>query len=424
MISVEEALDRVLSHFSTLEEEEKPVLECLGQVLSRDVRSEVDIPPRANTAMDGYAVRCADTVGASETSPRILKVIGTLAAGYVSQQKLTPGSAIRIMTGAPIPDGADCVVQFEHTDELARKEKDGAPGQNSEIGILREARPRLNIREAGEDISRGQVVFAQGAVLRPAEIGVIASLGMVRIWVIRRPEVAILATGDELIEAGNPLLPGKIYNSNTYSIAALVLKYGGIPRILGIGCDNEAELIDKIHQARGADILVTSGGVSAGDYDLVKKILAQEGEIGFWIVRQRPGKPMAFGTIRSFDKNGQPKDIPHLGLPGNPVSSMVTFELYVRAAMRKMMGKKGITKPSVEVIMETPARNTDGRRVFARAIVSKREGKYYATLTGPQGSGILTSMSLGNALVIVPEDVKQLKPGETTRALMLDWNED
>ncbi|MDD5082991.1 MAG: molybdopterin molybdotransferase MoeA, partial [Dehalococcoidales bacterium] len=397
------------------------LLECLGQVLAEDVTSDIDVPPADNAAMDGYAVRYRDTLGASQQTPRVLSVIGTVAAGSIFQGEVRPGTAVRIMTGAPVPPGADSVVRFEDTDELERRQ--ATTGQSpAEIGILCEAEANLNIRQAGEDISRGALVLAKGTIVRPAEVGVLASLGRNRVKVIRRPVIAVLATGDELVDIGQPLPPGKIYNSNTYSVAALVLRYGGIPKILGIARDNEASLVDKLHQGQDTDMLITSGGVSAGDYDMVKNVLAREGEISFWTVRMKPGKPLAFGTLRGKGKKGTARNIPHLGLPGNPVSSMVTFELFVRPSILKMMGKKNLAKPTVTAVMEDSLTNSDGRRFFARAIVTERDGKYYARSTGPQGSGILTSMSSGNGLVIIPEDEKGVGPGDIVTVMMLDWS--
>ena len=419
MISVEEALEKVLSYVDVLEAEEVPILESLGQVLVEDIASHIDIPPLDNAAMDGYAVRANDTHGASDQSPRLLRVIDTVSAGSISQQKVTPGTAIRIMTGAPVPEGADSVIRFEDTDEEQRQ-RSGA----GEIGILCELTPGLNIRKAGEDIARGAIVLRKDTVLRPAEVGVLASLGMSKVNVIRRPVVAVLATGNELVDIDRPLPTGKIYNSNTYSVASLVRRYGGIPRILGIAFDSEDSLVTKLRQASDADMLITSGGVSAGDYDMVKDVLASEGEITFWTVRMKPGKPLAFGTIKGTDKKGNTKRIPHLGLPGNPVSSMVTFELFARPAMLKMMGKKNLAKPVVEAVLEEPVANTDGRRCYIRAIVTKRDGQYYAHLTGPQGSGILTSMSLANGLVVVPEDTAGVKAGEVVKVIMLGWDDE
>ncbi len=236
---------------------------------------------------------------------------------------------------------------------------------------------------------------------------------------IARPVVAIVATGNELVEVGQPLPRGKIYNSNSYSVAALVRRYGGIPRVLGIALDNKDSLVTALRRGLDADMLITSGGVSVGDYDIVKEVLAQEGEIGFWSVRMKPGKPLAFGQIKGVDKT-----VPHLGLPGNPVSSMVTFEMFARPAILKMMGKRNLTKPTIEAILEDRILNKDRRRVFTRAIVERRGDKYFARLTGPQGSGVLTSMSLANGLVIVPEDVAEAGPGATVRVMMLDWDED
>jgi molybdopterin molybdotransferase len=419
MISVEEALEKVLGCVDILEAGETPLLESMGQVLAEAIISHIDIPPLDNAAMDGYALKASDTPGASDQSPRILHVIDTVIAGSISQHQVTPGTAIRIMTGAPVPGGADSVIRFEDTDEARRQ------GSNSgEIGILCEVKHGLNIRRAGEDIARGATVLKKGTVLRPAEIGVLASLGMSKINAVRRPVVAVLATGNELVQIDQPLPPGKIYNSNTYSIASLVKRYGGVPKIIGIAFDSEASLLDKLRQGLDADMLITSGGVSAGDYDMVKDVLASEGEITFSTVRMKPGKPLAFGTLKGMDGNGNPRRVPHLGLPGNPVSSMITFELFARPAMLKMMGKKNLAKPVVEAVLEEPAVNTDGRRLYIRAIVTKSDGRYHAHLTGPQGSGILTSMSLANGLVIVPEDTAGAKAGETVKVILLGWDDE
>ncbi|TET68642.1 MAG: molybdopterin molybdotransferase MoeA, partial [Dehalococcoidia bacterium] len=346
-------------------------------------------------------------------------VIDTVIAGSISEQEVKPDTAIRIMTGAPVPKGADSVVQFEDTDETRRKKS-----PSKEIGILCKAKPGLNIRRAGEDIAKGSLVLKKGSVIRPAEVGVLASLGRSKVMAIRRPVVSILATGNELVDINQPLTAGKIYNSNTYSVAALVQRYGGIPKILGIALDSEASLITRLRQGSDADMLITSGGVSAGDYDMVKDVLAKEGEITFWTVRMKPGKPLAFGTIKGVNKTGVTRNIPHLGLPGNPVSSMVTFELFARPAILKMMGKKNLANPTVEAVLEEPIVNTDGRRVYTRAIVEKRGDNYFARLTGPQGSGILTSMSLANGLVVVPEDKAEIKAGEVAQVILLDWNEE
>ncbi|TET25601.1 MAG: molybdopterin molybdotransferase MoeA [Dehalococcoidia bacterium] len=414
MISVDQALEKVLGLVDVLESESSPILDCLGQVLAEDIYSDIAVPPWDNSAMDGYALQAQDTKGASQQWPRLLSVVDTVTAGSISKYKVKAGTAIRIMTGAPMPDGADAVVKFEDTDEDRRK------AAGDEIGILVAVKKGANVRRAGEDISQGSLVLSKGTVIRPAEVGVLASLGCGQVKVIRRPLVAILATGDELVEIGQPLPSGKIYDSNTYSVAALVRRYGGIPKILGIASDSEASLTAGLRQGLDADMIITTGGVSMGDYDVVRDVLAKEGELVFWKVGMKPGKPLAFG----FLKGGGGRKIPHFGLAGNPVSTMVNFELFVRPAILKMMGRKNLTKPTVEAAIEGAIVNRDGRRIFARAVVEKGTGGYLARLTGPQGSGILTSMSLANGLVIVPEDKKGVVAGDIVQVMMLDWNEE
>ena len=415
MISVEEALDRILGYVRVLDEEESPILDSLGQVLAEDIYSSISVPPLDNAAMDGYAVRSEDTRGAKEKSPRLLRVGDKVAAGEVSGYEVVPGTAVRIMTGAPVPRGADGVVRFEDTDEATR----AAP--SDEIGVLKEIEPGLNIRRAGEDISKGGLVLGRGAIINPSEVGVLASLGRKAVRVIRRPKVAILATGDELVDVDEPRPLGKIYNSNSYSLAALVKYLGGIPQILGIARDSEDSVVASLRRGLEADMLLTSGGVSVGDYDVVKDVLAKQGEISFWSVRMKPGKPLAFGVIRRSSRAGMEGGIPHLGLPGNPVSSMITFELFARPALLKMMGRKNLSRPLLDAVIEDSVVNTDGRRIFARVVLERRGEQYLARLTGPQGSGILTSMALANGLAIIPEDKGRVTAGERVQVMMLDW---
>jgi molybdopterin molybdotransferase len=414
VITVEQALEKVLEHVSILEAEESPILSCLGQVLAGDVVSAINIPPLDNSAMDGYAVRSADTRGAGSKSPRVLRVTDTVAAGAMARSRVEPGTAIRIMTGAPIPDGADSVVKFEDTDE---SERAGVP---AEVGVLIELEPGANIRLAGEDIAAGSLVLSKGTTLRPSEIGVLASLGLPQVRVIRRPVVAILATGDEVTDIAQPLPEGKIYNSNSYSLAALAQRYGAVPRMLGIAPDNQGSLIAKLNLGQGADMVLTSGGVSLGDYDVVRDVLTEQGEIIFWRVKEKPGKPVVFGLF----KGAGSKDIPFFGLAGNPVSAMVNFELFVRPAILRMMGRRKLAKPVVRAVAEDAIKNSDGRRVFTRVTVTRRGGRYFARLTGPQGSGILTSMVLANGLAVIPEDKPGVKPGDVVEVMMLDWGEE
>jgi molybdopterin molybdotransferase len=415
MISVEEALERILSYVDILPAEEKPILDALGQVLAEDVVSGIDIPPLDNTAMDGYAVVAADTAGASDTAPVSLRVVGELPAGYVFDGAVRLGTAIRIMTGAPMPAGADAVVPFEETDEPQGRAFGSFAKSRDIVGVMKPAQPGANVRRAAEDLQRGQRILSAGTVLHPAQAGVLASIGRATVRVHRRPVVAILSTGDEVREPGTELRPGQIYDSNAYSISAMVLANGGVPRRLGIAKDTVEALTAKLREGFDADMLVTSAGVSRGDYDVVKDVLAKEGEVDFWTVRMRPGKPLAFGAFPSGGRR-----VPHIGLPGNPVSSMVSFELFGRPAIYKMLGRSDWQRPVVRAIAEERIANTDARRVFARAIVTQRDGRYYAALTGPQGSGILMSMAQANALAVVPEDVPGVEAGDEVDAMLLD----
>ena len=417
MLSVEEAYDKIMAYFSPLEPEEVPVIHAMGQVLAGDVVSQLNIPPLDNSAMDGYAVRHGDIAGSSPDTPKILQVTSQVAAGQVATREVEDGTAIRIMTGASVPAGADTIVPFEDTDEVERKAK-GL--ELREIGIREEPKLGSHVRPAGQDVKKGDVVLKKGDVVRPAEVGVLASLGMRTVRVIRRPVVAILATGDELLRAGEPVEPAKIYDSNSYSLAASVIRYGGIPKVLGIARDNLKDMNRKLSEATDSDLLITSAGVSRGDYDIVKDVLMERGEISFWSVRMRPAKPLAFGAIRG--PGG--RVLPHLGLPGNPVSAMVAFEEFGRPAILRMLGRKQLVKPEIEAVLEGPIHNYDGRRVYARVDVTKRDGTYYANPTGPQGSNILTSMSKANGLAICPEDVPEMQAEEKVRVKMLDWNEE
>ena len=416
MLGVEEAYERIMASFSPLEPVEKPLLDTLGQVLAEEILSPLDLPPMANSAMDGYAVRSEDIHGASADSPKSLDVIGIVAAGQVSTQTVTPGTTIRIMTGAPVPDGADTVVPFEETDEVARR-REGRPIDR--IDILASLPLGGNVRPAGEDVHTGQHVLQPGIVIRPSVIGVMASLGLQKVKVVRRPVVAILSTGDELVSSGQPLEPGKIFDSNSFSAAASVVACGGIPKVIGIARDNLEDLHAKLNETAGSDLVITSAGVSKGDYDIVKDVLTQRGDMNFWSVRMRPAKPLAFGHLEAGGRS-----IPLLGLPGNPVSAMVAFEVFARPAILTMLGRRNLARPTVDGVLTAPIHNYDGRRVYARVQVARKDGAYYATPTGPQGSNILTSMAQANGLAVCPEDLASKETGEQVKLIMLDWNEE
>jgi molybdopterin molybdotransferase len=412
LISVEEALAEILSHVRPLEPERIPILEALGRVLAEGIVSDTDIPPFDNSAMDGYAVRAADVAGA----PVSLAVTGSVAAGYVAGAWLEPGTAIRIMTGAPMPEGADAVVPFEDTSDFDRAKEARLAAPAAAIEVRSAVKPRDHVRPAGEDVRRGEQAMAPGRVIRAQEIGVLASLGRSTALVHRRPRVAILATGDELLEVDEPLAPGKIRNSNEYTNTALVTRTGGVPIRLGIARDTAGELTAKIREglAQGADLFLTSGGVSVGDYDVVKDVLGAEGRMQFWQVNMKPGKPLAFGLL--------PGGVPLIGLPGNPVSAMVSFEQFARPAILRMLGHSDLVKPTVRAIMDEPL-TSSGRRTFARVVVSQREGRYHARTTGEQGSGVLTSMAKANGLAIVPEGIEYLEAGSEVTVQMIDWPE-
>jgi molybdopterin molybdotransferase len=411
-ISVAEALSKILEGVSMLSAENAPLLDALGRVSAGPVIARDSLPPFANSSMDGYALRAADLAGADQHSPVTLRVVADIAAGAVSDVTLHPGTAARIMTGAPLPPGADAVVPVEETNEPWRDAERPLPDH---VEVRREVNSGDYVRPMGEDIQAGHIVIEAGHVVRPQEIGLLASLGMKEVSVIRRPTVGILATGDELLPIAEPLTPGKIRNSNGYTQAAQVLAMGAIPFSLGIARDTEADVRAKLKKGldAGVDLFISSAGVSVGAYDVVKAVLEQEGNVGFWRVRMRPGKPLAYGLYGG---------VPYLGLPGNPVSAMVSFERFARAAVLKMAGHTKLERPQVEVTLLDTVRS-DGRESYIRAVVSRHEEGYVAAVTGSQGSHMMTSLVKANALLIVPEGITWVKPGDRLCAWMINWPE-
>ncbi len=405
-----EALHLVLARVDVLPAESTPLLDALGRILAEPVIAGDDLPPFANSAMDGYAVRADDVAGAASESPVALRVLGDIAAGADPTLELTAGTTARIMTGAPLPAGSDAVVPVEDTDEHWRGKERPLPAV---LNVFRAVKVGDYVRYPGEDVRAGEEVLSAGKWVRPQEIGVLASLGISQVSVVRRPRVGILATGDELVDVSMPLTRGKIRNSNGYAQAAQVLALGGTPIQLGVAGDTEAAVREKLDEAvrLGVDLLVSSAGVSVGAYDVVKSVLDEAGGVSFWRVRMRPGKPLAFGAYRA---------IPYLGLPGNPVSAMVSFETFARPAIRKMGGHTNVERPSVQAILLEDIRS-DGRESYLRAIVTRDERGYVARTTGGQGSHMMTSLVKANALVVVPEGVKAVTAGTTLTALMIDW---
>ena len=410
-LTVAEALSRVLDGVNVLPAEAVTLSEALGRVLAGPVRAGESLPPFPNSAMDGYAIRAADVAAANPESPVVLRVIADIAAGTAPAARVGAGDAARIMTGAPLPEGADAVVPVEATSEPWRGAERPLP---AEISIYERVASGDYVRFPGEDVRAGQDVMPAGHVLRPQEIGVLASLGIGQIKVIRQPRVGVLATGDELLQVSAPLTPGKIRNSNAYAQEAQIRAAGATPVLLGIARDEVDDVREKLHQglARGVDLFVSSAGVSVGAYDVVKSVLEAEGNIGFWRVRMRPGKPLAYGRYQ---------DVPYLGLPGNPVSALVSFERFARPAILKMAGHTNLDRPRLSVTMASGL-TSDGRETYARAVVSRdKDGSYLARLTGEQGSHIMTSLVQANSLVIVPEGVREVPVGAQLEALMIDW---
>lgn len=400
MLTVEEARERVLSHFHSLPVEEVSLNEALGRVLAEDAVSREALPGFANSAMDGYALRAEDSTGASAEAPRRLRLAGEAAAGRVYQGRVEPGEAVRILTGAPLPAGADAVLQQELT-EVA----------GDEVRLLAEAPAGNNIRWPGEDVRPGALLVPAGTELGPAEIALLAATGVHPTRVHRRPRVAILATGDELVPLGETPAPGQIHESNSPYLAAAVTRSGAVPVRLGIARDRADELRAKLDEARSADLILTSGGVSVGDYDLVKELLSEQGDIAFWRVRMRPGKPVAFGMLGAT---------PLLGLPGNPVSAAVTFELFGRPAIRRMLGSRQILRPTIEVVLEGEDIPRGDRRHYVRAWLDSRGGTLVARTTGAQESHLISSLQGATALLVVEVGEGVVRTGEHLPALLLN----
>ncbi len=410
-LTVDDALARILSQVQVLGSERVPLLDGLNRILAGAIVAGDNLPPFANSSMDGYAVRAEDVQGASRSQPARLHVAEDIAAGSVSAKTLVNGTAARIMTGAPLPAGADAVVPVEDTDEPWRDRDRALPEW---IEVYRQVGAGDYVRFAGEDIRAGTEVLAAGHLLRAQEIGVLASLGVAEVEVVRRPRVGVLSTGDELIAVAEPLRPGKIRNSNGYAQRAQAQQLGAEVVDLGIARDTQQDVRERLAAGlrAGVDLFISSAGVSVGAYDVVKAVLEQHGEVGFWRVRMRPGKPLAFGKYEG---------VPYLGLPGNPVSAMVSFERFARPAILRMAGHTRLARPQVSAIVTEPIAS-DGRESYLRAVVSRDgDGRYWATPTGSQGSHMMTSLVRANALLIVPENVREVAAGDTLVALMLDW---
>ena len=401
MIQVQEALDKILSQIQFKGVEKVPLDQALGRVLTEDIVSRINNPPLDNSAMDGYALIAEDIESATPENPVKLEVVEEIAAGYTAKGTLKPGQTMRIMTGAPIPPGANAVLMQEDT------QKDG-----DSILCLDKADVEENIREAGEDVRIGEGVLKKGTTLSPAHIGMLAVIGRSQIAVSQRPTVSILSTGDEILELDETPQGPQIFNSNGHMLAAQIKSAGGIPVYLGIAKDTEKDLMEKFEWALTADIVVSSGGVSVGDYDLVKSSLQKMGQdMLFWKVAMKPGKPLAFGRIGKT---------PIFGLPGNPVSSFVSFEQFVRPSLRKVLGCSDLSHKTVQAKLTRTINKKPGRLHFLSSIVSWADGEYTVTPAGEQGSGILKSAANANGLLIFPLEAEEIKQGQEVAVQLLE----
>ena len=401
MLTYEQALAQILNNSHPLTPVETALPNALGQVLAEDIVSPIALPPFANSAMDGYAVRASDVAGATPEQPTALPVAGEIAAGATAWPALTPGTALRIMTGAPLPPGADAVVPVED-----------AEAQGDRVRITLAAAPGRFVRDAGEDVQAGETVIEADTLLRPAHLGLAAAVGRTSLRTYPRPRVAIISTGDELIEPGQTLGPGQIYNSNACALAAQVAEAGGAVAAQIHAGDSPDALRRALDSCRGtADVILSSGGVSVGAYDFVKDVLGERGRVDFWRVAIRPGKPLVFGECQGAL---------FFGLPGNPVSSLVTFELFVRPALRRMRGLSDPLRPTVQARLTDDAAHEPGRRSFQRAFLTQDRDARFVHAVGGQGSHQMRSLVLANALLILPEHVSELRVGDFATVLPLD----
>jgi molybdopterin molybdotransferase len=401
LMSADGALERILAAVPTQPVVEVPILDALGLVLAEDIAADRDVPPFRNSAMDGYAVRGDDVASA----PVELRVVGEVAAGGFPDRAVGPGEAMRIMTGAPLPDGSDTVVRVEDTDNA------------SDVVTITAATPKgISIRHAGEDLKKGERILTTGTVLRAAEIGLLAAVGRGHVRVRKRPRVAVFSTGDEIVDLDAPLERGQIRDSNRYTLASAIRAAGADPWVRGIVRDSPDALRAALREGVAADAVVTSGGVSVGDHDHLKPVLSDLGTIDFWAIAIRPGRPLAFGELRDGDRR-----VPIFGLPGNTVSALLTFEIFVRPALLRMQGRENVARPRAKARLLEPVDKVGSLRFFARGVHDPDAGT--VRLTGPQGSGILRSMSLANCLIDLPVGPSRVEKGELVDVILTEQPE-
>jgi len=408
LLSVDQARERILSHFQPVTTETLSLAGCSNRVLAQDTTATSDLPPFNNSSMDGFAVIAADVFDATTDSPRSLRVVADIPAGSHPIITLSPGEAARIMTGAPVPQGADAVIPVEDTNFDNRDAGTPAP---DEVQVLKSAKSGANVRPRGMDLHAGEVVLNKGRVLKPQDLGLLAMLGFANVLVYRKPRIALFSSGDELLPVDAPLEEGKIRDSNSYTLAALIEETGVDVIRLGVARDHPDAVQALLEKAveLNVDLILSSAGVSVGAFDFVKQVIESNGRMDFWRVNMRPGKPLAFGEY---------KGIPFIGLPGNPVSSFVGFEVFVRPTLQRLRGALKGGRQTVRVQCEEQI-DSDGRESYLRAQVREDEGHFIARLTGHQGSGNLHSLVQANALLIIPAGVKCVPAGQEVNAWLI-----
>ncbi len=408
MLSVTEARERILSHFQSTAEESLPLIECANRVLAVDVTAPHDLPLFDNSSMDGFAIRAADSSIGADASNVTLSVVADIPAGSAPTVTLEQGQAARIMTGAQVPAGADAVVPVEDTDFDSREAGTAAP---QTVSFTKNVKSGENIRYRGIDLHQGDVVLRKGHVLKPQDLGLLAMLGIANVNAHKKPRIALLSSGDELVEVDAPLTAGKIHDSNSYAIGALIQNAGAEVLRLGVAKDTRQSVESLLQKAvyENVDLIITSAGVSVGAFDFMKEVIEANGKLDFWRVNMRPGKPLTFGEY--FGK-------PFIGLPGNPVSAFVGFEVFVRSVLEKLSGRLDGTRPTVKVRCEEEILS-DGRESYLRAKVREENGIHFAKLTGHQGSGNLLSLVQADALLIIPAGVKCVPVGQEVDAILL-----